>query len=595
VLYPIINAYRSTIDLSGLWEFRTDPDEKGEREGWFNGFESDLDVAVPGSWNEQLEEAGLLHYVGSAWYFRTIVLPAELERKHLELRVGSADYHAKVWANGVCLGENHLGFLPFAFPLDEIARAGGELRIAIRVSNTLSSDTIPQGISSAQYELENRLREETFPPARFDFSPFGGIHRPVKIVATPRIRIERISVRPFVTGSGGRLELTITAAGATNSSVKVRLEGDGSAWSASSPLVQGVASLELTLEACRHWSPGDPFLYDLSVDLMEGGERIDAYSLPVGIREVTISGSRLLLNGRPLYLQGFGKHEDAFAVGKGLHLPLMVKDFQMLKWIGANSFRTSHYPYAEEMMYYADRKGILVIDEVPAVSLDFRCVSEETLKNHKEFIRRLIERDGNHPAVIIWALGNEPNLVGENGYGNGKGRAYWGEVFAHARELDPHRPKVVPNCLRAGIGDPALEFSDILCLNRYYGWYEYPGRLDRAAEALSEELDQIHARYGRPVMMTEFGADTIPGLHAIPDQMFTEEFQERLLTTYIKVIRSKGYTVGEHVWNFADFRTPQNLRRVMLNMKGVFTRGRSPKMAAFALRKLWQPEQLERG
>jgi beta-glucuronidase len=106
--------------------------------------------------------------------------------------------------------------------------------------------------------------------------------------------------------------------------------------------------------------------------------------------------------------------------------------------------------------------------------------------------------------------------------------------------------------------------------------------------ALSEELDQIHQRYGRPVMMTEFGADTIPGLHSIADQMFTEEFQERLLTAYIAVIRSKEYTVGEHVWNFADFRTPQNLRRVMLNMKGVFTRNRSPKMAAFALRKLWR-------
>jgi beta-glucuronidase len=71
--------------------------------------------------------------------------------------------------------------------------------------------------------------------------------------------------------------------------------------------------------------------------------------------------------------------------------------------------------------------------------------------------------------------------------------------------------------------------------------------------------------------------------------MFTEEFQERLLAAYICLIRSKGYAVGEHVWNFADFRTPQNLRRVVLNMKGVFTRARSPKMAAFTLRKLWLP------
>ena len=104
---------------------------------------------------------------------------------------------------------------------------------------------------------------------------------------------------------------------------------------------------------------------------------------------------------------------------------------------------------------------------------------------------------------------------------------------------------------------------------------------------LGEELDCAYQRYKRPIMVTEFGADTIPGFHSTSDQMFTEEYQERLLEMYIRVIRSKPFTVGEHVWNFADFRTPQNLRRVMLNMKGVFTRSRSPKMAAYALRKLW--------
>jgi beta-glucuronidase len=590
-----MNSYRGTIDLSGLWKFRTDPDEIGEKERWFDGFTSDLDIAVPGSWNEQLEEAGLLHYVGSAWYFTAVTLPAEFSGKHLALRVGSADYHAKVWVNGKCLGENHHGFLPFAFPLDDVVRPGGEVRIVIQVNNALSNETIPQGISSEQYELENRLREETFPPARFDFSPFGGIHRPVKIVMTPAARIEQIAVRTSISSEGGRVQFSIVAAGAENASVEVCLEGNGTSFTAGARLEQGTASLDLVLNPCRYWSPDDPFLYSLSTRLLDGTATIDEYSLPVGVREIRVAGTRLLLNGKPVYLQGFGKHEDAFAVGKGLFLPLMVKDFQIMKWIGANSFRTSHYPYAEEMMYYADQKGILVIDEVPAVSLDFRCVNTETLRNHKEFIRRLIERDGNHPSVIIWALGNEPNLVGETDYGNGKGKTYWKEIFAHARDLDDTRPMVVPNCLRAGIGDPALEFSDILCLNRYYGWYEYPGRLDRAVAALSEELDEIHRRYHRPVMMTEFGADTIPGLHSIADQMFTEEFQERLLSSYIAVIRSKEYTVGEHVWNFADFRTPQNLRRVMLNMKGVFTRSRNPKMAAFALRKLWRPARSGKG
>jgi beta-glucuronidase len=239
----------------------------------------------------------------------------------------------------------------------------------------------------------------------------------------------------------------------------------------------------------------------------------------------------------------------------------------------------------------ADRQGFLVIDEVPAVSLDMRHVNGQTLKNHKEFMLKLFERDYNHPSVIMWALGNEPNLVGEDGYYNGSGKQYWKEVFSYARTLDASRPMIVPNCQRAGIDDPVFEFSDILAVNRYYGWYEYPGRLDFAIKVLEQEIDAIHAKYGKPLMMTEFGADTVPGLHSTSDQLFTEQYQEKLLEMYIRLLRSKSYTVGEHVWNFADFRTPQHFRRVLLNLKGVFTRSRQPKLAAFKLKSLWSESE----
>jgi beta-glucuronidase len=177
--------------------------------------------------------------------------------------------------------------------------------------------------------------------------------------------------------------------------------------------------------------------------------------------------------------------------------------------------------------------------------------------------------------------------VGEESYYNGSGRAYWKEVFAHARSLDGTRPMIVPNCLRAGFRDPVLELSDIVCINRYYGWYEYPGRLTHAMHVLNDEMEELHRLYKKPMMMTEFGADTIAGYHSTSDQLFTEEYQEKLLTLYIELLGSKPYVVGEHVWNFADFRTPQHFRRVVLNRKGVFTRYREPKLAAFKLKTLW--------
>ena len=97
---------------------------------------------------------------------------------------------------------------------------------------------------------------------------------------------------------------------------------------------------------------------------------VDTYSLPVGIRTVRVDGPRFLINEEPFYFRGFGKHEDAAVRGKAHDNTLMVHDFALLEWLGANSFRTSHYPYAEEVLEYADRHGIVVIDETAAVGIN---------------------------------------------------------------------------------------------------------------------------------------------------------------------------------------------------------------------------------
>ncbi|MFZ4621911.1 MAG: beta-glucuronidase [Bacteroidota bacterium] len=590
MLYPQRNPYRESIDLNGLWSFQPDPEDVGEQKDWFKGFPSGIEIAVPGSWNEQLEEIGLMNYIGAAWYSKSVFIPADAAGRTILLRVGSADYHADIWVNGKKAGENHFAFLPFEIPLNDFVTPGEIASIIIRVDNRLTNDTVPQGISSELYETENRLREETFPPARFDFTPFGGIHRPVQLVILPAGYIDSIKLSTSLKASVGIVSISVATKNLADGDVVTVLVGVNDTVTNTSALKRGSAQMQLWVPECRCWSPKDPYLYSFTVQLQSNGTVIDEYSMPVGIREVTIENGELLLNGNKIYLQGFGKHEDSSVNGKGLSLPMMVKDFSLMRWINANSFRTSHYPYAEEMMAMADRMGFLVIDEVPAVSLDFRHTNEKTLAHHKEYFRRLFERDNNHPSVIMWALGNEPNLAGDPNYTNGPGPQYWKQIFDSARSLDSTRPLVVPNCLRAGIDDPVMALSDIICINRYYGWYEYPGRLEKGIEMLEREMDAIHRRYGKPMMMTEFGADTMPGLHSTSDQMFTEEYQEKLLTSYIRLLRSKPYVVGEHVWNFADFKTPQNMRRVVLNLKGVFTRTRSPKMAAFALKKIWAQE-----
>ena len=118
------------------------------------------------------------------------------------------------------------------------------------------------------------------------------------------------------------------------------------------------------------WDPGDGYLYELEVQLVQGDAVVDSYTQSVGVRTVKVDGIRFLINGEPFSFKGFGKHEDVPVIGKGHNDAYLLHDFELLKWIGANSFRTSHYPYAEDVLDYADRQGIVVIDETAAVGLN---------------------------------------------------------------------------------------------------------------------------------------------------------------------------------------------------------------------------------
>jgi beta-glucuronidase len=589
MLYPQNNCCRSVIDLSGIWKFKVDPKNIGESEKWYEGFETNIDIAVPGSWNEMLEEEGLLDYTGNGWFLTKSFIPNYFVDKKIWLRIGSADFHSKLWINGNYVGENNGGYLPFEFNISEYVEPGNQATIVLLVNNELTNETIPQGISSEDYEREGRFREETYPPARFDFSPNGGIHRPVKLHSTPKSYIDKIKVDTKVLpGHKGKAIIKIDFVDVENQNCQIKIIGNNSEIQKSTSVTDNSCVVEVDIDNCRYWSPTDPYLYKAEISITDGKQIIDQYNLRIGIREIKIDGNKFLLNGEEVYFKGFGKHEDFWVIGKGLFLPLIVKDFGVMKWINANSFRTSHYPYAEEIMQYADEKGFLVIDEVPAVSLDLRVSNQNTLNNHKDFLRKLIERDYNHPSVVMWAAGNEPNLVGAGEYYDGRAWDYWKEIFEYTKTLDETRPVTVPNCQRAGIDDPVFEFSDVLTINRYYGWYEHPGKLDKAIVYLEKEMDAIYEKYKKPIIMTEFGADTVTGMHSLSDQMFSEEYQTKLISMYIELFRRKDYVIGEHIWNFADFRTPMHFRRVLLNLKGVFTRDRQPKSVAFKLRDIWE-------
>lgn len=571
MIRPQTNRYRSALDLSGVWRIRFDDGD------WSGGLDSGsdvLDIAIPGSWNEQLAEAGFMNHVGAAWLETRFLAP---DSECRVLRFGSADYSADVWVDGAFAGSSSAAMLPFELDVTALTTPGETARLVVKVSNLLPEEGPTQRVTKADYVAERRPRDEYLPAVRFDFFPYGGLNRPVHVVSRPTRALTGYRVETRIDGT---VRVEIEASGGTGARLTV------AEIAAEASLGGAAATLEVRIENPRLWSPDDPALYSLAIELLEGEEVIDRIEQAIGIREVRVEGAQLLLNGEPVVLKGFGKHEDSPIRGRGLDLPLLVKDFGLLKWTGANSVRTSHYPYAEEFYDFADRHGILVIDEVFSINLDFRKVTDATLAAHKQAAAELIERDRNRTCVIAWSLANEPGYLAEPEY-HTRSCDYWRELFDHARELDPTRPLTHANVGYVGTQDPAFEHADIVTINRYHGWYSEPGQIDRAVAALEADFEKL-AAHGKPIFVAEFGADALAGQHATYDQLFTEEYQADLIAAYWRVIADHPSCIGGHVWNFADFRTAQHGRRVVYNLKGVFTRNRDPKRAAWRLRELWR-------
>ncbi|MQY58147.1 MAG: beta-glucuronidase [Clostridia bacterium] len=577
MLYPKMNGFREVIDLSGFFDFKLDPDNVGEEKNWQKGVESSRSIGIPGSWNEQFIDTR--DYLGPTWHFKKFYVPSSWKEKLVWFRIGAANYYAKVWINGKLIGEHEGGYLPFQFEVTDKVRFGKENFLSVKVDNQLSPERVPPG-NIPEEEHPRSVRQRSYPDVNFDFFPYGGIHRPVYLFCTPLDYIEDIAVTTSIEGKKGLVKYRITKKGGEAKEAFIHLGDENTRLDQKAEFRGNMAEGELTIDEATFWSPDSPHLYEMVVELLSPeGAPIDEYTLSIGIRTIEVKNDRLYLNGEPIFLKGFGKHEDFPIIGKGLSLPLIVKDYSLMKWIGANSFRTSHYPYSEEMMNMADKEGFLVIDEIPAVGLFFGKGNKRRLSLCKQYLRELIARDKNHPSVIMWSIANEPHST------KPEAKEFFRQLYEHTKKLDPSR--LVTLVSMFGLKEEALAYVDVICLNRYYGWYTEPGQLDRASHKLSRELDALYQTYKKPILLSEFGAGAIAGVHAHPAELFSEEYQAELIQKYCEVIESKPYMVGEHVWCFADFKTAQVAYRVALNRKGVFTRTRQPKLAAHILRKIW--------
>lgn len=588
MLKPQTSATRELVNLDGIWSFALESADVPEP--WTGALPGPLDAPVPASYNDLFADPEIRNHVGWVWYQRSVRVPRGWAGERIVIRLDSATHEGAVYVNDTLVVSHEGGYLPFEADITDVVSAGEEFRLTVGVNNQLTASTIPPGTVKT---LPDGRKQQTY---MHDFYNYAGLHRSVWLYSTPAIHVEDVTVVTRLDGATGLVDYSVSVAGGSDVRVALRDE-DGE-------VVATGAGAAGTLEVAdvRLWKPGAAYLYSLEIEAVDGEAVVDAYALNVGIRTVEVKGNQFLINGEPFYFTGFGKHEDIAVQGKGHNDAYLVHDFQLIDWIGANSFRTSHYPYAEEVMDYADRHGIVVIDETAAVGLnakisggiaDFGAMmggeaqgeegfGEAMATAHKREIRELIARDKNHPSVVMWSIANEPDTMADITEG------YFEEMFAYARTLDTSRPYTFVNVMMAPPNVcKASKFADVLCLNRYYGWYLMGGDLTSAEQGLEAELRGWEQMYGKPMIMTEYGADTVAGYHSIWDQPWTEEYQVTMLEMYHRVFDRVDSMIGEQVWNFADFQTSSGFFRVDGNKKGVFTRDRKPKAVAHSLRQRW--------
>ena len=603
MLYPKDSLTRDAKGLSGIWNFQVDFNDEGLEQEWYKSSLPDpIFMPVPSSYNDITADPKIRDHIGCVWYEKTFFSPDNWATKDILIRFGAVAHKCIVWLNGHEIVRNKGGFLPFEALINDYIKAEELNRITVRVDNILDSGTLPPGevkiVDGKNHENGNRVfgaqLDSSVLPVGYktqdyyhDFFNYSGIHRPVIIYSRNRTYLDDITVKTDIDGNEGVIEYIAEIEG-TYKKIEVRLfDEDGRELYCS-----GKVSGQFRVKQPRLWEPLNAYLYSVDVKIYDSkDELLDHYVQPTGIRTVQVKGNQFLINGKPFYFRGFGKHEDMDIKGKGSDDALNVRDFNLLQWIGANSFRTSHYPYSEETLDLADRLGIVIIDESPAVGLRFLHGDREffskdralkpMLEHHLETMTRLVKRDKNHPCVVMWSIANEPASFEEGSV------AYFEKVVRHTRKLDPDKPLTIVSCCKPE-DCKISHLIDVLAVNYYFSWYTTPGRLDVIEHQLELTLKKWHNIYNKPLIMAEYGADTIVGFHSAPSAMFTEDYQCEWLDLHHKVFDKLDFVVGEHVWNFADFATKQEFCRVMGNRKGVFTRQRQPKAAAHLLRKRWR-------
>ncbi len=534
------------IGLDGAWRFRTDPDGAGVAAGWPGKTPDGARVVtVPHTWNLGPDRT----YDGVAWYFQTVVLPAELVGRHAELNFGATFYKSRVFVNGVEVGGHEGGFTAYHLDVGKLLRPG-ENRIAVAIDNRPGFATIPG------YAMRLQASGNVW----YDWWRNGGILRDVWLSVADKGQIRGQTIRQRLAADSAtastRIAIENVDASAHTYAVSVGLEDpDGHIVARDQQTLRVAAggaaepAFDLTAPRPQLWNIGAAKLYRLTIELRdEDGRLLDTRADTVGFRKLEIKDRRLYVNGRPVRLTGMTRHQDSPWEGQAESLGTIRQDWNDLAALHVTLTRPVHYPQPQAVLDAADRDGILLIPEIPIWQMtQAQLADPRLLAQAKQQMGEMIAEAGNHPSVLAWSVMNESDAS------KPAGLAFFRAMKAHINALDPGRfVTFADSDVSIAPWKPAqaLREADFVMANAYFGTWS------GGAESVEPWLDFFDKTYpDKMLIISEFGW---PGPFS-PDPRIADAARIENLQGQMSAFEKRAFVGGAIFWTYQDYHSNRNL------------------------------------
>lgn len=585
LLLFVCNLSASEVSIGDNWKYKAADDERFASPDW-----NDTDwetVNIPHTWNDKDlmdEKRGYRRSV--SWYRKKFFVPAEGKDKKVTLRFDGVGSKASVYVNGKLL-KTHLGaYTAFAVELAEVCKIGEENVLAVKVNNSSSLG-------------------EILPPVSGDFSMLGGIYRRVFLhlqekvhfvtepyAAVPvRIQTPAVSEKEASVKMIAQLKNEFT----DNRNVEVNLllcDKDNRVVKEKRMKMKLVPGKEYPLSVMMEkienpqlWSPDTPYLYKLKVQVKDtkSGEIYQEVVTSLGFRWFVVDKTGFYLNGKYIKLRGAARHQDYAGLGTAIPVEMNRYDMKLLKEMGANFVRISHYPQDSEVYRACDELGLIAWSEICIVN-EVK-TNAEFAHNSKEMLKEMIYQNYNHPSVMIWGAMNEL-------------WDYHAEAVSLAKELEKIKKEIDPyrlSCVAFHAftwekpykqdSKEMFNISDINGVNVYESWYQ------GASSTIAPMFDKFCAySEAKPRFLSEFGAGSDERIHTYEPRTFdfSTEFQLEFNRNYANEMERRPDYVGYSIWNLIDFQVDgRGDSKPNLNQKGMLTTDRKKKEIFYYYQARW--------